>query len=134
MKKFKKILPYAIALCVLAVLFVVIKIPCPIKYITGVSCAGCGMTRAYISLFKLDIKSAFEFHPLWWLVPVAIALYLVTGRLNKKRLRAVLVAVIAAVFLAVYAVRLLDGDCEVVSFDLTESIFYRAYLGLKNLF
>ena len=118
----------------LAVLFVVIKIPCPIKYITGVSCAGCGMTRAYISLFKLDIKSAFEFHPLWWLVPVAIALYLVTGRLNKKRLRAVLVAVIAAVFLAVYAVRLLDGDCEVVSFDLTESIFYRAYLGLKNLF
>ena len=32
-------------------------ITCPIKYITGISCPGCGMTRAWLSLIlRGDIK------------------------------------------------------------------------------
>nr|WP_307776543.1 DUF2752 domain-containing protein [uncultured Cetobacterium sp.] len=35
----------------------------------GVPCFTCGITRAYLSLLKLDIKSAFYYHPLFFLVP-----------------------------------------------------------------
>ncbi len=38
-------------------------IPCPIRTITGFQCPGCGITRMCVSLFKLDFRSAFNFHP-----------------------------------------------------------------------
>lgn len=37
--------------------------------IFGIPCVTCGLTRAYISLLKLDIESAFYYHPLFFLVP-----------------------------------------------------------------
>lgn len=37
----------------------------PYKYITGISCAGCGMTRAWIALLHFDINTAFMYHPLF---------------------------------------------------------------------
>ena len=48
-----------------------IGITCPIKFITGISCAGCGMSRAWMAFFQLDIAKAFAYHPLFWLVPIA---------------------------------------------------------------
>lgn len=38
------------------VLYVILEsfgVTCPIKYITGISCAGCGMSRAWIALLHL---------------------------------------------------------------------------------
>lgn len=38
------------------VLYVILEsfgVTCPIKYITGISCAGCGMSRAWIALMHL---------------------------------------------------------------------------------
>ena len=40
-------------------------ITCPILFMTGISCAGCGMTRAWLSLFRLDFGAAFYYHPLF---------------------------------------------------------------------
>ena len=37
--------------------------------IFGIPCITCGITRAYMSLLKLDIKSAFFYHPLFFMVP-----------------------------------------------------------------
>ncbi|MCR5352830.1 MAG: DUF2752 domain-containing protein [Clostridiales bacterium] len=37
-----------------------------IKYITGVSCPSCGMTRAYHCLFRFDFAGAFHYHPLFF--------------------------------------------------------------------
>ena len=34
-------------------------ITCPIKFITGVSCAGCGMSRAWLACLRFDFKKAF---------------------------------------------------------------------------
>lgn len=38
-------------------------IVCPFKLITGLPCPGCGMTRAIILLFQLDITGAFKMSP-----------------------------------------------------------------------
>ncbi len=37
---------------------------CPIKNIFNVSCFGCGMTRAFISILQLDLVSAFYYNVL----------------------------------------------------------------------
>lgn len=44
---------------------------CLVKNVFGIPCPGCGMTRAFISLFKGNIKQAFYFHPLF-IVPIII--------------------------------------------------------------
>ena len=56
------------------VLYVILEsfgVTCPIKYITGISCAGCGMSRAWISLLHFNIHDAFMYHPLFFLPPGA---------------------------------------------------------------
>ena len=42
-----------------------ISIPCPVYTATHhhIKCPGCGMTRACESLLRLDLKSAFYYHP-----------------------------------------------------------------------
>lgn len=49
---------------------------CSFKYLTGFPCPACGMTRAYRFLFHGDFFSAFSYHPLFWLLPVAIVIQL----------------------------------------------------------
>ena len=59
-----------------------IGITCPIKFITGISCAGCGMSRAWMAFLHLDIAKAFSYHPLCWLVPIAIIILLCISKIN----------------------------------------------------
>ena len=61
-----------------------IGITCPIKFVTGISCAGCGMSRAWMAFFQLDIAKAFAYHPLFWLVPIAVIVLLCKYKINIK--------------------------------------------------
>lgn len=36
---------------------------CPFYTLSGIPCAGCGMTRAFFALIRLDFASAFYWHP-----------------------------------------------------------------------
>lgn len=38
----------------------VISIKCPIKRLTGFYCPGCGVTRMFLNMIKLDFNSAFR--------------------------------------------------------------------------
>ena len=60
---------------------------CPIRLVTGVSCAGCGMTRAWLSVLRLDLRQAFYYHPLFLLPPVGAALWLCRKKLPRKFLK-----------------------------------------------
>ncbi len=57
-----------------------IGIPCVIHTTTGLDCPGCGMTRATVSVFKLDFQSAFEYNPIVFLV-IPLLAYLILGNL-----------------------------------------------------
>lgn len=39
------------------------KIPCPFRYVTGLDCPGCGVSRVILSYLKLDFKTAFYTNP-----------------------------------------------------------------------
>ena len=40
-------------------------IPCVLYEATGLKCGGCGLTRAAVSLLRLDFAAAFSYHALW---------------------------------------------------------------------
>jgi len=72
--RLKKALPAfgIIALFYLA-LILLTGYACPIRLLTGISCPGCGTSRAWIRLIKGDAAGAFRVHPLFWW-PAAAAL------------------------------------------------------------
>ena len=81
---------------------------CPIRLITGIPCAGCGMTRSVISIIKRDLAAALYYHPLIVLMPLIPVLLIVKkGPLAIKKVRAVLWVIIIAAFIIVYIFRLL---------------------------
>lgn len=47
---------------------------CFSKNVTGIPCPGCGLTRAFESLIKGDVKSAFNSHPLFAFIPITAVL------------------------------------------------------------
>ena len=65
-------------------------LPCPIHEITGYYCPGCGITRMFISIFKLDFYRAFRSNMLVFIMlPFATVLYfnkIYSSYKNKKSL------------------------------------------------
>ena len=104
--------------------FHLLNIGCPIKFLTGISCMGCGMTRAFFALLKFDIKGAFSFHPLIFLMPVMAALYIFRGSLSKRG-RKISVFTILGLFSIIYLLRLFDASDTIVVFEPEKGFVYR---------
>ncbi len=101
-----------------------IGITCPIKFITGISCAGCGMSRAWMAFFQLDMAKAFEYHPLFWLVPIAVIVLLCKSKINIKIYKIIIFTIII-MFAIVYMYRLIWSGDDVVVFEPQNNILFR---------
>ncbi len=115
------------ALCTIAALYLglgLLGITCPIKFLTGISCAGCGMTRAWLCLLRGDIGAAFSYHPLF-LLPIPGAAVLLLRRRLPRKLFTGLLAAMLAILLLVYAARMLDLTDSVVVFDPDQGLIPR---------
>ena len=115
------------AIMIIAVFYAVIQmagITCPIRFITGISCAGCGMSRAFISLLKLDVASAFSYHPLV-LLPVPVGLVLLFRDYLPKRLVYWMLRIVAVLFLGVYVIRLLQPENTIVTMAPSTGLIYQ---------
>lgn len=125
------------ALAVIAVyaIFHILGIGCPVRWATGISCAGCGMTRAYLSLLRLDIRQAFRYHPLFWSVPLVLLVLILqkAGKLPGK-IADFIKYFTAFLFLAVYFVRLFDPADTIVTFHVEEGLIGRGVRALWRLF
>ena len=87
MRKNKKTLEAIIgvaAVPLIALVLYVTGIGCPIKFATGISCPGCGMTRAWLSALSLRFDLALAYHPLFWLLPLVIALVTFRKRISPR--------------------------------------------------
>ncbi len=106
----EKLITLASALALVAVMYL-LKISCFFKLIFGISCPGCGITRACISILRLDFAAAFHLNPMFWSVPILVLLYLFDGRLFKyKWLNSLLTGCILAGFVICWIVRLVNGE------------------------
>ena len=99
-------------------------ITCPIRWLTGVSCAGCGMSRAWLAVLRLDFSTAFAFHPLFWL-PVPVALVLLFRRRLPRPLVMGTVGLACVLFLVVYGVRISRPEDTIVTFAPKTGMVYR---------
>ena len=109
------------------VLYVILEsfgVTCPIKYITGISCAGCGMSRAWIALLHFNIHDAFMYHPLFFLPPVVVIVMLLKSKINIKIYK-IFMFTIAGAFVIVYLYRMFIGDGNVVVFEPQNNIVFR---------
>lgn len=57
-------------------------IPCIFHKISGLYCPGCGITRMFISLFKLNIYQAFRYNPLVFILLIISTLYFLVDSLK----------------------------------------------------
>lgn len=122
------------AVLIIAALYLgmeLLGVTCPILFLTGISCAGCGMSRAWLALLRLDLASAFAYHPLFWLPVPAAAVLLLRRRIPRTVYRLTLGGM-AALFLAVYAVRLLSPEDTVVVFAPSQGLALRLLSRLRS--
>lgn len=99
-------------------------ITCPIKYLTGISCAGCGMTRAYLALLRFDLAQAFAYHPLFWIPPLFLLVFFTRSHWNKRIYQTVLFT-FALLFVIIYLCRMFFGDGTIVVFKPKEGFIFR---------
>ena len=101
-----------------------IGITCPIKFITGISCAGCGMSRAWLAFLRLDMAKAFEYHPLFWLPSIAVIVLLCKSKINIKIYK-IFIFTIVLMFAIVYICRLIWSGDDIVVFEPQNNILFR---------
>ena len=90
----------------------VLGIGCPIRFVTGISCPGCGLTSAWLAALHLQFDVAMAYHPLFWLVPFALVVAIAYPHAPSRWPRALLVLMIAAL-LVLWAVRMVD-PCDML--------------------
>ncbi|MDY5027858.1 MAG: DUF2752 domain-containing protein [Oliverpabstia sp.] len=106
---------------------------CPVKYFLGISCPGCGMTRAWLCIFHLDFAGAFTYHPLFWTVPFMAAAFLFDDKIDFTKYRWLLVLT-AVLFFVVYFVRLLLLPGNIVVWEPENGAIFRYLKKIYDLF
>lgn len=132
MDKKRKIINY-IALVMIGIL-ILLFYRCPFQFFFGVSCPGCGMTRAFIALLHLDIVGAFRYHPLFPLA-ILVGIYVVLEyfkivRLPEKWRKRYLWLVIG-IFILTYIIRKYNGD-EYLKYHIQDSVLGHVIEFVKN--
>ena len=63
-------------------------IPCLFRLVTDISCPGCGMTRACVSLAQGEFAAAWSYHPfVFFVVPLALGISCAPTRLRDAWLK-----------------------------------------------
>ncbi|MCI5587170.1 MAG: DUF2752 domain-containing protein [Lachnospiraceae bacterium] len=126
-KESKDIIRILIIIVIYALILRITGIGCPIRFLTGISCMGCGMSRAVISLMRFQFKEAFNYHPLVYILPLLIVLivcedkiFMVDKNLTKKIWRIIIIS-----FFAVYLIRLVIIDNSVVQINIKDGFIYK---------
>lgn len=119
-----------VSFCLIVWILYLTGIGCPIKFITGISCPACGMTRAVLAILGGDFSSAFNYHPLIFVMPlllIGILVYLA----NKQNIEAAprlnrilnyVFIFFAILFIVVYVLRMINPSDTVVTFTPSQSL------------
>lgn len=104
-------------LFVMGAVFILFFYKCPFRYIWGVPCPGCGMTRALYALLRLRFIEAWNYHPLVYLVFPAVII--------------MMLRITAIIFIAVYIMRICAGD-GILYINLSEGLVWRMVHGITT--
>lgn len=129
---FKERLKISLIIFVIYLFLNFLHIGCPIKFTTGISCPGCGMTRSVLSVLRFDFKTALYYHPLFFLTPFMFIMFLFEAYMKPKYLKIAWSLIIAA-FIVVYIIRLFFTGSDVVEIDIWDGavlkLIHQIYVG-----
>ncbi len=114
-----------------ALMLHLLGIGCTIRWLTGIPCAGCGMSRALLELLQGHLREALAYHPLAPAVPPALILWLGREHLPdmiREKLQKIYPAAgicLALLFFVVYLIRMAHGD-PVLETDIKEGVIWKA--------
>ncbi len=120
-KNKKEIIAFSFCFIIIAALYLTIQ--CPIKFFTGICCPGCGMTRAFLSILRLDFEAAFYYHPAIFIMPLAAVIFIMKKKINPTVVRVLLILFIL-ILLVIYLYRLINGS-DVVYIDFEKGVIYK---------
>ncbi len=123
-KEIQSLVSVVTAIVCLYSVFTLLGIGCPIKFLTGISCLGCGMTRAWLSLIRLDFKNAFFYHPGFWLPPLGFPLFLFKNKISNKVYHFFIFTIITLLVI-IYLIRLLQVNGDIVVFRPKSSVLWQ---------
>lgn len=63
----------------------VLETKCLFALLLGIPCPFCGMTRAFVSVLKLDLQAAVSYHFMFWSLPILYLFFLYDGRIFKNK-------------------------------------------------
>ncbi len=96
-KKIGVLLLFGVYFTLVYVLMSKFDITCVFLELFGIPCPGCGMTRAFLSLLKLDIYNAFRYNPVIFFMPYVFAYIFCDLRHKIHKYLLITVAVVALV-------------------------------------
>lgn len=131
----KEYICLGLVLAFVVFLYFATGIGCPILYVTGIPCPGCGMSRACLKLLQLDFTGAFHYHPLCFILPI-IAPFLLLRFYGKVSDGPYLwgLVLICILFFLVYFLRLKNPADTIVKLDLRDGMIGRIFNSLKQFF
>lgn len=95
MQFWRKILKISFVFVLVYSILYLLDTSCLVKYLIGIPCPGCGMTRATICALRLDFVKAFQYNRMFWIVPILILYLLKDFKVFSKSVdRCVLLAMI----------------------------------------
>ena len=84
----------------------ILGLSCPFKLMTGLSCPGCGLTRAYIAFLHGDLKKAIYYQPIFWTVPFLCLPFLRIERRKTRILADIIFSLTVLAFLLIWIIRI----------------------------
>jgi len=98
---------------IVALSFIVFIYKCPIYVLFHIPCPGCGLTRANLAALRLDFKSAFMYHPLFFFIPILVLYIVHRNKLKQKinpKIEVFILISICLAFVIVYVIRLINNS------------------------
>ncbi len=121
LKSLKENLPLILVIGVIMIFYAIVG--CPFRFFFGVCCPGCGITRACLSILRLDFAAAFRYNPLVYILPIALLIFIMHRKIPKTT-QNLLLGIGICLFLGVYLYRLLTGN-EYVYIDLNRGLVFQ---------
>lgn len=126
---FKKHFKTFLIFVLIFLFLVVFDVGCFFKFFTGIPCPSCGITRAYISLLRLDLKSAFYYHPLFpvFLPAVLIMMFMKQPFFNSRIKHYIFLSSFLLIVLAVWIIRVFFIKDNGFDIDFSQSFVIKLY-------
>ena len=93
----RRSLIYCVSVAAYSLVMTVLGIHCPILYVVGIKCPSCGVSRAILSLFRLDFQAYAEYNVM--ALPLILAAWILINAEFFKHKRALSVLAFSVLIL-----------------------------------